>query len=132
MTALRDRGITIDGEAAAIALFAAAFAGRTEELLQVAHLDRDRHLLACRIYESDLCDSVAFPLRIMIGDALRLETDGLIVAHNHPSGDPTPSRTDLMATRALVALARPLGIRVHDHLIFAGAATRSLRAMGLL
>ena len=124
--------VRIASEGAAIALFAHLFAGLTHEMLYVAHLDADRVLIAERAFHSAHCDAVDFPLRAIIRDALTLDAAGLIIAHNHPSGDPAPSRADIVATRALVELARPLRIRLHDHLIFAGGASRSLHAMGLL
>lgn len=126
------RRARIDSEAAAVRFFAPGFHGMRREALRIAHLDRERRLLGLRLQYSDCCESIGFPLRIIIRDAMALGTAGLIVAHNHPSGDPAPSREDLAATRALVALARPLGIRVHDHLIFGGDQSRSLSAMGLL
>ncbi len=122
----------IDSAAAAISFFAPGFRNMVRESLRVAHLDAERNLIGLRLHYSNMCDEVRFPLRTVIHDALGLQTAGLILAHNHPSGNPSPSRTDLAATRSLVALARPLGIRVLDHLIFAGAETCSLAAMGLL
>jgi DNA repair protein RadC len=77
-------------------------------------------------------DTADLPLRQIIGAALAHGSQGLILAHNHPSGDASPSRADLDATRRLADTAASLGIRVHDHLIFAGRDCRSLRAMGLL
>ena len=64
--------------------------------------------------------------------ALNHDAAGLIVAHNHPSGDPAPSRADIAATHRFAATAADLGITLHDHLIFAGAETRSFRELGLL
>jgi len=73
------------------------------------------------------------PIRAIIEDAFRLGTVGLIVAHNHPSGNPNPSEADLAATKELAATAGSLGIQLHDHLIFgAGGDCRSFRALGLL
>lgn len=125
-------GSRIADEAAAVAFFTPAFHGMTRESLRVAHLDHDQTLIGLRLHYSDLCNEVAFPLRTIIHDALQLGTAGILIAHNHPSGDPAPSQDDLRATRALVRLARPLGIRIHDHLIFAGPRSTSLSAMGML
>lgn len=122
----------IETEEAAVAFFAPGFRGMRRESLRVAHLDRDRALIGLRLHYSDLCDAVSFPLRTIIHDALQLGTTGILIAHNHPSGDPAPSSDDLLATRMLVELARPLGIRVHDHLIFAGGRSSSLCALGML
>jgi DNA repair protein RadC len=124
--------LRIGSEEAAIALFAPVFDGLSREALYVALLDAERWLIARRVFHSAHDSTVDFPLRAIIRDALTLDAAGLVIAHNHPSGDPSPSRADLVATRALVDLTRPLGIRVHDHLIFAADSTRSFSAMGLL
>ena len=55
-----------------------------------------------------------------------------VVLHNHPSGDPTPSRADIEMTRAIVEVARPLGIAVHDHLIVGKDGHASLKALKLI
>ena len=52
--------------------------------------------------------------------------------HNHPSGDPTPSRADIEMTQAIVAVARPLGIAVHDHIIVGKDGHASLKGMRLI
>ncbi len=57
---------------------------------------------------------------------------GIVIAHNHPSGDPEPSKADIAATRMLVHAARALEIRVLDHLIFTTTRCTSFRALGLL
>lgn len=101
-------------------------------MLCVAHLDAQRMLIGIRLrYSADL-GGIDFPLRTIVADALALGSAGLIIAHNHPSGDPRPSPADLAATRTLLSVARPLGVRVHDHLVFAGRRCVSLREAGLL
>jgi DNA repair protein RadC len=54
------------------------------------------------------------------------------VVHNHPSGDPTPSKADIAVTRDIVTAAKPLGVTVHDHVIIGRGRHNSLRDMGLL
>ena len=54
------------------------------------------------------------------------------MVHNHPSGDPTPSRDDIQLTRAIADAAKPLGIQLHDHLVIARTGHVSLRAQGLI
>ncbi len=56
----------------------------------------------------------------------------VIVVHNHPSGDPTPSRADIEMTKSIVAIAQPLGILVHDHIIVGKAGHASLKALKLI
>ena len=114
------------------ALFAPTFAGLRAETVAVAHLDAVLGLIEFAVLPGSCATLVELPLRDLIGDALRLGARRLIVAHNHPNGDPAPSRADLVTTRRLVEVARPLGIRVTDHLIFAGEDVTSFRLLGLL
>jgi DNA repair protein RadC len=109
------------------------FAGQVQEMLAVAHLDAGWRLIETRRMPTDAeADCIALPLRDIVADTIRLGSAALVIAHNHPSGDPQPSRTDLDATRALSDVLRPIGIRLYDHMIFGGAKWRSLRMMGLL
>ncbi len=113
-------------------LLAPTFEGAARERLAVLYLDAERVVLG--VSETRLGEEawIELPIRPIIADALRLEAAGLIIAHNHPSGDPTPSERDQAATRSLARVAAELGIRLHDHLIFAGPHCRSFRALGLL
>ena len=63
---------------------------------------------------------------------LELQASALILVHNHPSGDPTPSTADIAVTRDIVKAAHPLGVTVHDHLIIGRGRHTSLRDLGLL
>ena len=101
------------------------------ETLRVIHFDRDRRILSIAEYHGNAAH-VVMPLRTIIADALRLGSSGLLLSHNHPSGDPTPSRADISATQRLMRTAHALDIRVHDHLIFGGTRRFSLRAAGLI
>lgn len=73
----------------------------------------------------------AYP-REIVKRALELQASGIILVHNHPSGDPTPSREDIQLTRSISDAAKTLGIVVHDHLVIARSAHVSLRAQGLI
>lgn len=116
----------------AIALFAPIFAALEHEELQVAHLDGDLNLLKLDVTRGSQKAEVAVPLRTLIRDALVLEARAIVIAHNHPGGDPAPSRADRSVTRRLVEVARPLDIRLLDHLVFARGEWTSFRRMGLL
>jgi DNA repair protein RadC len=122
---------SIRSPADALALLGPVFVGATAEKIAVVHLDSERRPLAVREYRGST-DRAELPLREVIEDALRLGSTVLIVAHNHPSGDADPSAEDLRVSRLLGDTARNLGIRLLDHIIFAGAETRSLRELGLL
>lgn len=112
-------------------LLAPLFAGRLEEAVAILHLGGDRRVLGVMQFdgESDWAD---LPFRAIVADALRLGSAALVLAHNHPSGVAAPSEDDLAATRRLAQVVEPLGIRLHDHLIFAGGGCLSLRGLGLL
>ena len=115
----------------AVNLFEPLFDGWINEKLVVAYLAVDRRLL--KLGEVEGCRvEVSVPARLIVACALDIDAHGLILAHNHPSGDPSPSEADLHATRRLITATEVLGIAVHDHLIFGGGDCRSLRAMGLL
>jgi len=117
----------------AAALLVPLFGGCAGEKVVTAHLDADQGLIRTSEGRNGGHDQVELPIRSIIEEALRLRSAGLIVAHNHPSGDPQPSEQDLRATRELAATAASLGIQLHDHLIVgADGDCRSLRALGLL
>ena len=97
----------------------------------VLHLDEGQGLLALREYPGG-ANEADLPLRTVVEEALRLGTAGVVVAHNHPSGDATPSAEDLRVSRIMADTLRNLGMRLVDHLIFAGGDVRSLRDLGLI
>ena len=101
------------------------------EALLVVHLDAQARLLHLARYDGDSV-SLTIPLRAILLDAVHHATAGLIVAHNHPSGDPTPSATDLAATRRLHRAAEAIDVTLVDHLVLAGDECESVRRMGLL
>ena len=70
--------------------------------------------------------------REVVKRALELSATAVILVHNHPSGDPTPSRADIQMTQAIVEVARPLGIAVHDHIIVGKDGHASLKALKLI
>lgn len=113
-------------------LLAPLFADFPGEMLVVLHLDGARNLLAVDQRPAPERDEVALPMQEIFRAALNHGAAGLVVAHNHPSGDPQPSRADIEATRRLAETAATLDIVLHDHLIFAGGECRSFRELGLL
>jgi DNA repair protein RadC len=117
---------------AAAALLAPLFADAKGEKLAVVHLDRDRRMIAIDAFPVEEADRIVLPMRAIFAAALAHGATGMIVAHNHPSGDPNPSRADKAATRRLAEMAADLGIALHDHLVFAGGECRSFRELKLL
>ena len=77
-------------------------------------------------------DHVAISIRTVAADALAFDAVGVVIAHNHPSGDATPSARDLAFTRTLAAGLRTVEVVLLDHLVIAGERMTSLRAMGLV
>src|SRR5215210_4717063 len=125
--------LKLDGLKAARAFFADCFADVDQggETLWVAHVDDQARCLHLSHHAGDE-DRAHFPLRTIIADAAEHGSAGILLAHNHPSGDSTPSEADCRATRRLASAAEALDCAILDHLVFAGKECTSLRAMGLL
>jgi DNA repair protein RadC len=125
--------LKLEGLAAARTFFAGCVAqpdpGR--ERLWVAHVDDQLNCLHLSHHDGDEA-GVDFPLRSIVRDAAVHGSTGIVLAHNHPSGDPTPSECDMRATRRLACAAEALDCRVLDHLVFSGRKFASFRQLGLL
>ena len=125
--------LKLDSEAAAQAFFADCFKGNdlSRERLWVAHVDGQSRCV--HLSHHDGSDAEAdFPLRTILRDAIQHDSAGIVLAHNHPSGDPRPSQADCRATRRLASAAEALDCTILDHLIFAGTSCTSLRRLGYL
>ncbi len=113
-------------------LFAPLFTSDERETVAVIHLAPDRRLLALTVEEPGSEDEAELPIGSIIAKALRIGASSIVVAHNHPSGNPNPSAADEAATRALATAAAGVDPRLHDHIIFAGGDCRSFLSLGLL
>jgi DNA repair protein RadC len=122
-----------DGLTAAREFFAGCFADGdpTRESLWVAHVDDQARCVHLWRHAGDETGA-AFPLREIIADATEHRSAGIVLAHNHPSGDAQPSESDCRATRRLASAAEALDCSVLDHLVFAGRHCTSLRQLGYL
>ena len=123
------------GHDAARNFFSACFMGpnAAKEMLWVAHVDDRARCLHLGRYGAGHEGAVDLPVRRIIADAARLGSAGILLAHNHPSGDPTPSPADCRATRTLARAAEAIDVAVVDHMIFASRdKCQSMRRMGLL
>jgi DNA repair protein RadC len=125
--------LKLDGLAAARSFFAGCIADSdpSRENLWVAHVDDQARCLHVSRHEGDNA-TAAFPLREIIVDAAQHGSAGIVLAHNHPSGDARPSDSDRKATRRLAVAAEALDCTVLDHLVFAGSDCTSLRQLGYL
>lgn len=102
------------------------------EQFRVLFLDRKNQLIADEIMGHGTVDHAPVYPREIARRALELQASSLILVHNHPSGDPTPSRADIDMTREIMDALDALGISVHDHLIAARSGVLSFRAQGLI
>jgi len=102
------------------------------EEFHLLFLDRKNGLIAHERQQRGTVDHTPVYTREVVKRALELGASALILVHNHPSGDPTPSKADIAVTRDIVSAAKPLGVTVHDHLIIGRGRHTSLRDMGML
>ncbi|ATY32743.1 JAB domain-containing protein [Sphingomonas psychrotolerans] len=117
--------------AAAGALFA-CLAEETVEVMAFVYLAADQRVLGMRQARSGSVDRLVLPIRDVAADALAFGAAAVVMAHNHPSGDPTPSVADREATRLLARALETLEMRLLDHLIVASGGITSFRRLGLL
>ncbi len=104
---------------------------QTEEF-RVLFLDRKNNLIADEVQNRGTVDHTPVYPREIIKRALELTASSLILVHNHPSGDPTPSKADIAMTREIVMAAKALSIAVHDHLVIGRNGHASFKSLGLL
>ena len=107
-----------------------AFADK--EQFRLLFLDKRNRLIADEVQQTGTVDHTPVYPREVIKRALELSATALILVHNHPSGDPTPSQADIQMTKAIIEIATPLGISVHDHIIVGRNGHSSLKGMRLI
>lgn len=107
-----------------------AMAHETREQFRILLLDKKNRLIDDVVQQEGTVDHTPVYIREIMALALKKSATALILVHNHPSGDPSPSRADVEMTRRIVEVAEPLGIRIHDHLIIGRDGTASLRNLG--
>lgn len=88
-----------------------------KEQLRVLFLDKRNQLITDEVQQTGTVDHTPVYPREVVKRALELSATAIIIVHNHPSGDPTPSRADIQMTQSIIDIAGPLGISVHDHII---------------
>jgi DNA repair protein RadC len=109
---------------------AQAFADREE--FRVLFLDKRNQLIADEVQQTGTIDHTPVYPREVVKRALELSATAVILVHNHPSGDPTPSRADIQMTQQIISVAQPLGISVHDHIIVGKEGHASLKGLKLI
>jgi DNA repair protein RadC len=110
----------------------AAMAFADKEEFRILFLDKRNRLIADERHQTGTVDHTPVYPREVVKRALELAATAVILVHNHPSGDPTPSRADVEMTKAIVEVARPLGIAVHDHIIVGKDGHASLKGLKLM
>jgi DNA repair protein RadC len=110
----------------------AAMAHRRTEEVRILFLNSKNMLIANEALWQGSVDEASVHVREVIARAIALGATALIIVHNHPSGDPSPSQQDIRLTRDLVEAGRHMKVTVHDHVIVGAQGRTSMRAMGLI
>jgi DNA repair protein RadC len=110
----------------------AAMAFADKEQFRILFLDKRNQLIADEVQQVGTVDHTPVYPREVVKRALELSATAVILVHNHPSGDPTPSRADIQMTQQIIDVAKPLGIAVHDHIIVGKEGHASLKGLRLI
>ncbi|MBO6716592.1 MAG: DNA repair protein RadC [Rhizobiaceae bacterium] len=110
----------------------AAMAFEPREQFRILFLDKKNVLIADEVQQVGTVDHTPVYPREVVRRALELSATAVVLVHNHPSGDPTPSRADIEMTKTIIDTAKPLGITVHDHVIVGKSGHASLKGLQLI
>jgi DNA repair protein RadC len=104
----------------------------SKEQFKIIFLDKRNQIIADEVQQTGTVDHTPVYPREVVKRALELAATAIILVHNHPSGDPTPSHADIQMTQSIINIAKPLGIAVHDHIIVGKDGHASLKALKLI
>ena len=104
----------------------------SKEQFRILFLDKRNQIIADEVQQKGTVDHTPVYVREVVKRALELSATAIVLVHNHPSGDPTPSRADIEMTKQIVSSAKNLGIVVHDHIIVGKQGHASFRGLGLI
>jgi DNA repair protein RadC len=107
-------------------------ANQPTERFHLLFLDKKNVLIASEAQQKGTVDHTPVYPREVVKRALELNASAIIMVHNHPSGDPKPSRADVEMTRQVKDAAQAVGINLHDHLVIGKSGHSSFKSMGLL
>jgi DNA repair protein RadC len=110
----------------------AAMAFEDIEQFRILFLDKKNRLIADEVQQRGTVDHTPVYPREVIKRTLELSATALILVHNHPSGDPSPSTADVQMTRQIIDVAKPLGVTVHDHIIIGKSGHASMKGLKLI
>lgn len=122
----------ISSEKDVINYYKSVFGGLKHEQLRIMFLNSKSFLISDEILSEGTVDKTCIYSRTVIKRSLELGASAIIMAHNHPSGDPTPSHQDIVATKSLADVAEKLGIKLLDHVIIGKGRTFSMKGKGLM
>ena len=126
------KATVLDSWSAVLAYVRASMAFADREMFRILFLDKRSRMIADEVQQSGTVDHTPVYPREVVKRALELSATAIVLVHNHPSGDPTPSRADIEMTRTIVDVAKPFGIAVHDHIIVGRDGHASLKGLRLL
>ena len=104
----------------------------SKEQFRILFLDKRNQIIADEVQQKGTVDHTPVYVREVVKRALELSATAIVLVHNHPSGDPTPSRADIEMTKQIVSASKNLGIVVHDHIIVGKQGHASFRGLGLI
>lgn len=129
--ALREKTI-LSSWSSVLAYCRTTMAYEKREQFRILFLDRKNALIADEVQQTGTIDHTPVYPREVVKRALDHSASAILLVHNHPSGDPTPSRADIDMTKKIVEASKALGIAVHDHVIIGRDGHASLKALGLM
>ena len=109
-----------------------AMAFADKEQFRILFLDKRNQLIADELHQTGTVDHTPVYPREVVKRALELSATAIILVHNHPSGDPTPSGADIQMTQSIIDIAKPLGISVHDHIVVGKQGHASFKGLKLI
>jgi DNA repair protein RadC len=126
------RRVTLSSWSTVLDYCRTAMAFAEKEQLRVLFLDKRNQLIADEVQQTGTVDHTPVYPREVVKRALELSATAIILVHNHPSGDPTPSTADIQMTQQIQTIAKPLGISLHDHIIVGKEGHASLKGLRLI
>lgn len=122
----------LDSWSSVLSYCRAAMGFQAREQFRILFLDKRNRIIADEVQQEGTVDHTPVYVREVVKRALELSSTAIILVHNHPSGDPTPSKADIEMTRQIVEAAKNLGITVHDHIIVGKEGHASFRGLSLI